>query len=93
MASASCVELLPLCSATKVSAREGQVGAVFYSNFIGIGFWSPSGGTLSFPNSQAVQDKSKTYLGLVKPDTFSKGFSCDVPGACGGFTDPGPVIG
>jgi len=77
-----CVQLLPLCSTPKVVTREGLTGAYAYMNLIGIGLWFANGQTMTFPNSTAVQDKSRTYLGTVKPDTFSKGFSCSVPAAC-----------
>lgn len=78
----SCVTLLPLCSTPKLATREGMTGATAYKNVVGIGMWFASGQTLTFPNSTHVQDKSRTYVGTVKPDTFSKGFSWNVPGAC-----------
>lgn len=80
--SSACITLLPLCSVPRVATREGATGANAYMNLIGVGLWFASGQTLSFPNSTMVQDKSRTYQGLVKPDTFSKGFSCNVPAAC-----------
>lgn len=78
----SCVQLLPLCSTPKLATRDGLTGANAYLNLVGLGIWFASGQTLTFPNSSAVQDKSRTYAGLIKPDTYSKGFSCNVPGAC-----------
>jgi len=78
----TCVQLLPLCSTPVLATREGQTGANAYGNYIGIGLWFASGQTMTFPNSTAVQDKSRTYVGTAKPNTFSKGFSCNVPAAC-----------
>jgi len=78
----SCVQLLPLCSTPVLATREGQTGANAYGNYIGIGLWFASGQTLAFPSAQGVQDKSRTYVGTVKPNTFTKGFSCYVPGTC-----------
>lgn len=78
----SCVQLLPLCSIPKLATREGMTGANAYGNYIGIGLWFASGQQLTFPSASLVQDKSRTYVGTVKPDTFSKGFACSVPGAC-----------
>ena len=78
----ACVQLLPLCSIPRVATREGMTGATAYGNFVGIGLWFASGQTLSFPNSTAVQDKSKTYVGTVKPNTFSKGFAGIANAAC-----------
>ncbi len=78
----ACVQLLPLCSIPRVATREGMTGATAYGNFVGIGLWFASGQTLSFPNSTAVQDKSKTYVGTVKPDTFNKGFAGIASAAC-----------
>lgn len=78
----ACVELLPLCSTPRLATREGMTGANAYGNFIGIGLWFASGQTLTFPSASAVQDKSRTYAGTVKPNTFSKGFSCSVPASC-----------
>lgn len=78
----SCVQLLPLCSIPKVATREGMTGATAYGNFVGIGLWFASGQTLEFPNSTAVQDKSKIYTGTVKPDTFTKGFAGLSSAAC-----------
>ena len=78
----SCVELLPLCSTPKVATREGATGANAYMNLIGVGLWFASGQTITSPNSSGVQDKSRTYQGTVKPNTFSKGFACNTPGSC-----------
>lgn len=78
----SCIQLLPLCSKPVLATRTGLTGANAYLNAIGLGLWFASGQTLTFPNSSAVQDKSRTYAGTVKPDTFSKGFSCSVPAVC-----------
>lgn len=78
----SCVQLLPLCSVPKVATRVGATGATAYLNAVGLGIWFASGQTFFNPSSQGVQDKSRTYLGTVKPDTFSKGFACNVPGTC-----------
>lgn len=78
----SCVSLLPLCSIPKLASRDGMTGASQYVNLIGIGFWSPSGSTLTFPSASAGQDQSRTYAGTAKPDTFSKGFSANVNGTC-----------
>lgn len=78
-----CVQLLPLCSIPKVATREGATGAYAYGNWVGFSqLWFASGQSLAFPNSTAAQDNSRTYQGTVKPNTFSKGFSCSVPGAC-----------
>jgi len=78
----ACVELLPLCSTPRVATREGQTGANAYMNLIGVGLWFASGQTMTFPSAQAAQDQSRTYQGTVKPNTFSKGFACNVPAAC-----------
>jgi hypothetical protein len=79
---ASCATLLPLCSVPKLATRDGMTGASSYVNLIGIGFWSPSGSTLSFPDASIPQDNSRTYAGTAKPNTFSKGYSANVPGTC-----------
>lgn len=79
---AGCVQLLSTCAIPRVSTRDGDTGADVWMNLIGIGFWSPSGATISFPRSTIAQDTSRTYQGSVKPDTFSKGFPCNVPAAC-----------
>lgn len=78
----SCVQLLPLCSIPKLATRDGLTGANAYKNIIGVGLWFASGQTLSFPNSTGVQDKSRTYVGTVKPDTFTKGFAGVASAAC-----------
>jgi hypothetical protein len=85
----SCVQLLPLCSTPKVATRESMTGATAYMNLIGgnpdgagNGYWFASGQRFFNPGSQAVQDASRTYQGTVKPDTYTKGFSCLVPAAC-----------
>jgi len=78
----ACVTLLPLCSTPKVATREGATGANAYMNLIGVGLWFASGQTLSFPAAEIPQDQSRTYQGTVKPNTFSKGFACNVPAAC-----------
>ncbi len=78
----ACVELLPLCSTPKVATREGLTGATAYMNLIGVGIWYASGAQLTFPSSQAPQDQSRTYQGTIKPNTFTKGFPCNVPAAC-----------
>ncbi len=78
----SCVKLLPLCSIPKVATREGMTGATAYGNFVGLGPWYASGQTMAFPRASAVQDKSKTYVGTVKPDTFNKGFYGIEQAAC-----------
>lgn len=82
MASSTCPTLLPLCSVPKLATREGMTGANAYMNIIGVGLWFASGQTATFPSAQATQDKSRTYVGTVKPDTYSKGFACQVPAAC-----------
>lgn len=78
----SCVSLLPLCSTPVLATREGMTGAYAYGNWIGVGLWFASGQQLTFPRSTLAQDQSRTYVGTVKPDTFSKGFACNVPAAC-----------
>ena len=78
----ACVELLPLCSTPRVATREGHTGATAYMNLIGVGIWFASGAQLAFPSAQGAQDQSRTYQGTVKPNTFSKGFACNVPAAC-----------
>ena len=77
-----CVQLLPLCSIPKVATRTGLTGANAYLNLIGVGLWFASGQTLTFPSASGVQDKSRTYVGTVKPDTFSKGFCGVASAAC-----------
>lgn len=79
---AGCVELLPLCSIPKVATRTGLTGANAYLNALGLGIWFASGQTFSNPSSQGLQDRSRTYQGLVKPDTFRKGFDYGVQAAC-----------
>lgn len=79
----SCVSLLPLCSIPKLATREGMTGATAYGNWVGFNaLWFASGQNVAFPSASAVQDKSRVYTGTVKPDTYSKGFSCNVPAAC-----------
>lgn len=82
MASGTCVTLLPLCSNPKVATREGQTGASAYMNIIGVGIWYASGQQVNTAVASGPQDLSRTYVGTVKPDTYSKGFSCNVPAAC-----------
>lgn len=79
----ACVQLLPLCSTPVIATREGMTGALAYGNWIGQGrLWFASGQIMSFPAAETPQDLSRTYVGTVKPDTFSKGFSCNVPAVC-----------
>lgn len=66
------VELLPLCSIPKVATREGHTGANAYANRIGTGPWYANGQVASNLNDRAPQDKSRTFQGSYKPDTFSK---------------------
>lgn len=82
MASPGCVQLLPLCSTPRVATREGATGANAYLNALGLGIWFASGQTFSNPSSQGLQDRSRTYQGLTRPDTFTKGFSYGVPATC-----------
>lgn len=78
-----CVQLLPLCSIPKMATRDNLTGATAYMNLIpDVGIWFASGQQLSFPAASIPQDNSRTYQGTVKPDTFSKGFSCRVPAVC-----------
>jgi hypothetical protein len=78
----SCVQLLPLCSTPKVATREGMTGANAYMNIVGVGLWFASGQSLSFPNSTRVQQKGMNEQGLVKANTFTKGFACSTPASC-----------
>lgn len=78
----ACVELLPLCSIPKVASREGDTGAYAYGNFVGLGIYFFNGQTFSNPTSSMAQDRSRTYLGTSKPNTFTKGFVTPVAGAC-----------
>lgn len=78
----SCIKLLPLCSTPVMATREGHTGATAYLNTVGLGIWYASGQRYAFPNSQAPQDRSRTYVGTHKPDTFSKGFAGQSYAAC-----------
>lgn len=78
----TCVQLLPLCSTPRLATRDGLTGANAYLNLVGLGIWFASGQTLTFRNDRQVQDRERTYVGTVKPDTYSKGFACNVPGTC-----------
>lgn len=78
----ACVELLPLCANPRIASREGDTGPYAYSNSVGLGIYFFSGQTFSNPSSSAIQDASRTSVGTLKPDTYSKGFACSVPSAC-----------
>lgn len=78
----ACVKYLALCNPPPLSLREGQVGAFAYINIIGVGPWYASGQLFDFPNAALAQDKSRTYNGTVKPDTFNKGFAGIGDAAC-----------
>lgn len=78
----SCVQYLATCSIPKVATRTGLTGAFAYLNAVGLGIWYASGATFNDPRSRAPQDQSRAYIGQVKPNTFTKGFSCNVQAAC-----------
>lgn len=73
------ITLLPMCSIPKALTREGQTGVNAYTNDPVNGIWYASGQTVTGLNDRGPQDTSRTYHGSWKPDTFSKGFSCNVP--------------
>lgn len=74
------IQFLPLCTIPVPATREGHAGANAYFNGPGdLGFWFASGQTVTGLRDRGPQDKSRTVIGTYKADTFSKGFSCNVP--------------
>lgn len=74
------IQLQPLCSIPKAVTREGHAGANAYFNGPGdLGIWYANGQVVSGLTDRGPQDNSRTYQGSWKPDTFTKGFSCNVP--------------
>lgn len=71
---------LPLCSIPKIVNRDGFGGenGKLYIPFCGFVF--ASGATFAPVGATVPQDPSRTIGGIVKPDTFSKGFTTN----CGG---------
>lgn len=78
----SCVNLLPLCSIPKAVTREGGTGAFAYLNAVGLGIWFASGAQMNLDSANLPQDTSRTFQGTTKPNTFRKGFPCNVDAAC-----------
>lgn len=75
--------LLSLCAIPPIATREGHVGGLAYMNVIGIGPWYASGQKIvNDSGSRQVQDKTKTYTGTAKPNTFRKGYAFTTDAAC-----------
>lgn len=64
--------------------REGNAGAYAHTYLPGVGgkIWYASGIDYVYPRSEIPQNKSRTLVGLAKPNTFQKD-CCDCPNVLG----------
>lgn len=78
----SCIELMPLCSVPKIATPSGMTGATAYLNSPGLGIWFASGETVSTAGAVLPQSNEHTSIGTIKPNTFTKGFACNISAVC-----------